>query len=273
MKWDAEKIAQLREYHENGLAVKDIADKFNVTVNSIKAVLYRKDKTKSLRRRSSYVQWNNNLEQKVKDMLKNAYTLSDIASHLNISYSSLTSKMRRMDVKFYTPSTHGKFSPKEILNAFNITESQLRQHLNNRSIRCETRGKNLVVTENDIENWLSDGYACLYTPRENEGKWMEMWKRAFRKSRAKITCMAEISEVFNVSNMSVTYYVKKKGFPKEFTYMQSYNIYDREAVNKWAVENNKTPLSPMIDLKYLHFANGYALQLYNEIQSKNNLTT
>lgn len=272
MRWDAEKIAQLREYHENGLSVKDIADKFEVTINAVKAVLYRKEKTKSLRRRSSYVRWDDNLEQKIKSMLKNSFTLSDIASHLGVSYSSLTSKMRRMDVKFYDSSTQGKFSPKEILNVFHITESQLRQHLNTRSINCTTRGKNLVVTERDIEDWLSNGYAFLYPPSETEGKWMEMWKRAFRKSRAKVTCMAEISDVFNVSNMSITYYVKKKGFPSEFTYMQSYNIYDRSAVNEWAVANGKTPLEPLIDFKYMQFANGWVIRLYNETQSKNDLT-
>ncbi len=272
MRWDAEKIAQLREYHGNGLSVKEIADKFEVTVNAVKAVLYRKEKTKSLRRRSSYVRWDDGLEQKIKSMLQNSFTLSDIATHLGVSYSSLTSKMRRMDVKFYESATKGNFSPKEILNAFAMTESQLRQHLNNRSINCTTRGKNLVVTERDIEDWLSSGYACLYTPREKEGKWMEMWKRAFRKSRAKVTCMAEISEVFNVSNMSITYYVKKKGFPAEFTYMQSYNIYDREAVNEWAIANGKTPLQPLIDFKYMQFANGYALRLYNELQSQIDLT-
>lgn len=272
MRWDAEKIALLREYHQNGLSVKEIAEKFEVTVNAVKAVLYRKEKTKSLRRRSSYVKWDNGLEQKIASMIQNSYSLSDIAEYLNVSYSSLTSKMRRMDLKFNAAPQNGKFSPKEILNVFHITESQLRQHLNNRSIKCSTRGKNLVVSEQDIENWLSDGYAFLYTPQERSGKWMDMWKRAFRKSRRKVTCMTEISEVFQVSNMSITYYVKKKGFPSEFTYMQSYNIYDRYAVNEWAQKNGKPLLSPVIDMKYVEFANGLTRNLYEELKDELDLT-
>jgi DNA-binding CsgD family transcriptional regulator len=244
--WDDARIALLQSLHEQGFSTKEIAEQLNTSVHAVKAVLYRKNKTKHLRRRSSYVKWDEHLEAQIMQLIQNSHSLSEIAQYLNVSYSSLTSKMRRLDLRFYKKLSDGLHSPKDILGAFQITESQLRQALNNRNIECEIKGKNLVISEQAIEKWLSYGKAFTHTPLLEYGKWYEMWVRSMRKSLENVATMDEISEVFGVSKMSITYYGKKKNFPPVISYLQSYNVYDRKAVNAWAEANNMRLLPPTI---------------------------
>lgn len=268
MKWDESSLRELSECYQQGYSIPDLALKFNVTTYAIKAILYRKNETRQLRKRAPYVKWDENLEQKIASMLQNSLSLYDIAKSMNISYSSLTSKMRRLNLRF-EEQTENVLTPKDVITILDIAESQFRQVLNNRSIECYTRGKQLIISKKSLEEWLSNGNSMLYTPREENGEWMEIWKKSLARSFKRITTMSEVSSTFQRSKMAISYYGKKKNFPKVFAYLNSYNVYHRNDVNAWALKHNY-PILPLVmeDNFFYEFANEPVIDLYKKFKEE-----
>ena len=251
MQWNEEKINELRELHAQGHSAKFIAEKFNVSIYSIKGIIYRK-KEINLRRRPKYNSWDDSLEQKIEHMLKNSTSLTDIASQLNISYASLTSKMRRLDLRFTDNIDVFGYTPQKIKEQFSITDSQVRQLLNNRTIKSAARGRNLIVTKDELIRWLDSGYALLYypIPSGNNKEWDDIWFNAVTQSLKSNVSMQEIANTFNKSRMSISYYMKKQNFPSIVRHMSSYNMCDRQQVNDWAKSRNMPILPDIMPDRY-----------------------
>jgi len=263
MKWDTEKLNELKALHQQGMSIQDLASNFNVSIFAIKAVLYRKTQTKNLRKRSKYVKWDENLEHTIASMIEKSVSLTEIAESMNISYSSLTSKMRRLNMRFYKPI--GNFyTQKNIVDLFNVTESQFRQVLNNRTIDCHMRGNQLLISHESLVEWLSNGNAMLYTPHNvDDEKWIDIWKKSVATSFTRICTMSEISDTYRKSKMAISYYGKKKNFPPVVGYLNSYNIYNRNDVNDWSIENGFPVLSPFMKEEFFkEFATGRVVRLY-----------
>lgn len=274
MKWNAELIERLNALHKKGMTAQEMATELGVTIHAVKAALYRQQKSGNLHRRQKYTKWDAQLENTVAEMLKNSHSLSDIAESLNISYASLTSKMRRLNLTFHENVMVNGLTPKTIIENFHISESQIRQFLNNRKLKCEMRGKHLLVTKEAIYEWLSDGYAVRFPPRDKDGEWMLMWHKALRNTFRNFASMEEISWKFKRSKMSITYYGKKKGFPPVKAHLNSMHTYDRVAVNEWAEKNHCNLLPEIMEETWFKYISGPSVyDLYQETKDKYVLTS
>lgn len=242
MKWTQEKINELQQFYAEGKSAKEIANHFQVSVSSVKGTIFR-NKISIDRRRPKYLSWDEQLVQRIEIMLQNAMSLSDIANELNISYSSLTSKMRRLRLFFTTNLEQYGYTPQMIMDAFYISKSQLRQLLNNKIIASNIRGRNLIISEQEIIRWLNSGYALVYRPKDTSSHWFDIWIKAIDQSLETNASMDEIADVFQKSKMSILYYMKKHNFPSVVRHIHSYNIYDRKQVNAWAAAHD-FPLLP-----------------------------
>jgi predicted DNA-binding protein YlxM (UPF0122 family) len=270
MQWNEANINELRALHKQGFSAKYIAEKFNVSVYSIKGIIYRK-KEMNLRRRPKYNTWDDSLEQKIEHMLKNSTSLTDIANQLNISYAALTSKMRRLDLRFTDNIDVFGYTPQKIKEQFNITDSQVRQLLNNQTIRSEARGRNLIVTKDEIIRWLNSGYALLYCPIpfDVSGDWDSIWLNAVTESLKSNASMQEIANTFNKSRMSISYYMKKQNFPSIVRHINSYNMCDRDQVNEWAKNHNMPTLPEVMPDQYFEeIGNAHSYKLYHKLVSQ-----
>ena len=271
MKWTKEQFEKLYELYNNGESAAAIAQTLNVSIPSVKSALYRRKNSSPVRARTNYIKWDESLEESIRNMLANSSSLSEIAEKLNITYSSLTSKMRRMDLTFSQHHVPFGNTPKQLTQIFNITESQLRQALNNRMLGCITRGKQLYISDDALYDWLTLGFAFIYFPKDKNGPYIDMWKKAYDEALRRVVTTNEIADTFNKSKMSITYYGKRRNFPLVCSYVCSYNLYMREDVNRWAVSNNMPTLAPVMPDKYvdlfirLHHYNE-AKVLYQELQ-------
>lgn len=251
MKWPQEKLDALYELYSNGKSAIAIAQELNVTVPSVKSALYRRKNNKPIHVRSKYIRWDENLEQSILAMLENSSSLIEIAEKLGVTYSSLTSKMRRMDITFHKHNISNGHTPNELTELFVITNSQLRQALNNRALSSNVRGKQLFITDEALSTWLSNGAALIYRPRDLDGSYMKLWIEAYTNALRNVTVTDEIADVFGKSKMTITYYGKKRNFPMVSGFLRSFNIYNRHEVNQWAVNNNLPQLPETIREYYL----------------------
>jgi DNA-binding CsgD family transcriptional regulator len=273
MKWTKEQFEQLYELYNNGKSAATIAETLNISVPSVKSALYRRKNSSPIRARTSYVKWDESLEESIRTMLANSNYLSEIAEKLNITYASLTSKMRRMDLTFTQHNVPFGNTPKQLTKLFVITESQLRQALNNRILGCTTRGKQLYISDAALHDWLTLGYAFIYIPRNKSGEYVDLWKKAYEEALRRVVTTNEIADTFNKSKMSITYYGKRRNFPLVCSYVCSYNLYMREDVNRWAMNNNLPTLTPTMSDKYvnLFFRSTYindGWTFYKELQNE-----
>lgn len=250
MKWTTEDFEKLNEMYVGGNSVQLIAMHFDTTISSVKSALYRRKHSTPLRMRTKYVKWNDSLENSIENALKKYNSLSEVAETLGISYASLTSKMRRMNLSFHDFSMTDAYTPKKIVEAYSISESQLRQALNNRTINCEVRGKQLYITEDSLNMWLDSGHSLLYVPVSDDEKLISRWTESVYHVMRKFTSMDEIADSFNRSKMSISYYGKKKNFPPVCGYINSFNLYIRDDVNQWAANNNMPLLPAKMDWTY-----------------------
>lgn len=249
MKWTKEKVDELNRLYDEGHTAQQIAEIFNVSIYSIKSIIFR-NKNNAHRRRPKYTMWNDSTIAQIEKMLLNSVSLSEIANKMGVSYSSLTSKMRRLNLKFTNNIDKFGYTPKMIVDTFSITNSQLRQLLNNRIIVAEIRGRNLIVPEQEIVRWLNSGYAFLYRPYDVNGYWGDIWMAGMEESLKTNVCIDEIADTFGRTKMSISYYMKKRNFPPVVRYLNSYNICDRIQVNEWAKRNNMPLLPEKMSDKY-----------------------
>lgn len=252
MKWTKEQFDKLYDLYNNGQSASSIAETLNISIPSVKSALYRRKNSSPIRARTNYVKWDDSLEDSIQALLVNSNSLSEIAEKLNITYSSLTSKMRRMDLTFTRHNIPFSNTPKQLINLFDITESQLRQALNNRALGCTTRGKQLYISDAALYDWLTLGYAFIYVPRDKSSPYVELWKKAYEEALKRVVTTNEIAETFNKSKMSITYYGKRRNFPLVCSYVCSYNLYMREDVNRWAINNNFPTLALAMSDKYIN---------------------
>lgn len=269
MKWTDDKIQELQNLYEKGHSAQEIADMFNVSLQSVKGAIFR-NKNSVSRRRPKYTMWNEQTIATIERMLSSSMSLMEIANHLGVSYASLTSKMRRLNLRFTSNIEKFGYTPQTIVDMFNITNSQLRQLLNNKIIIAEIRGRNLIVPTQEIVRWLSSGYALLYRPYDLNSEWGPVWISAIEESLKTNVCIDEIAHTFEKTKMSISYYMKKKNFPPVVRYLNSYNICDRIQVNEWAKRNNMPLLPEKMSDKYFemlshpHSRMAYQEHLTNE---------
>jgi predicted DNA-binding protein YlxM (UPF0122 family) len=250
MKWTKEDFDKLNELYASGNSVQFMANHFQVSISAVKSALYRRKHSKPLRMRTKYVKWDESLEKSIENALKKSSSLSEVSEKLGITYASLTSKMRRMNLSFHQYSTVDSYTPKKILEILSITESQLRQVLNNRTINCEVRGKQLFITKESLYSWLDNGNSLLYFPVINDENFIARWSQSVFHVLTKFTSMDEIAEKFERSKMSISYYGKKKNFPPVCGYVNSFNMYIRNDVNQWSSNNNMPLLPEQMEWKY-----------------------